>query len=270
MSTFQELTLQYSGFYKNQLKRLAEPLFQTFGINYFFYLFISKNRTCHFLGTHIDLIQHYFDEKMHHCHPLMVHTDQVKDGLYLYDSVQHKDFQTSMDLLEKRYDTKHSALITQNNSEGCKIYGFSVPSSRKNYESLIINNAGLLRKFINHFEIEMEFVLNKMRSQPIDLSVEMDPFVDKKLVNLPEIELSNAVKCHFLKQIKQNSFEDLKFTKREHEVIQLFLTGQSAREIAIALHLSIRTIEHHFEIIKQKLNCRKKSEMFAILLKLSE
>jgi DNA-binding NarL/FixJ family response regulator len=50
-------------------------------------------------------------------------------------------------------------------------------------------------------------------------------------------------------------------TEREIEIFQLLGDGKSARDIASALHISVKTVEAHREHIKQKLNLKTSSEL---------
>lgn len=50
-------------------------------------------------------------------------------------------------------------------------------------------------------------------------------------------------------------------TDREFEVFQLIGRGRGTREIAEALHVSVKTIEAHRQNIKEKLNCQSAPEM---------
>ncbi len=72
-------------------------------------------------------------------------------------------------------------------------------------------------------------------------------------------------------KIVQGSAGDLgspvdKLSDRELEVLQLFGHGKSTREVAEALHLSVKTIETHRAHIKEKLGFKDAAEMvkFAI------
>ena len=52
-------------------------------------------------------------------------------------------------------------------------------------------------------------------------------------------------------------------SERERQCLKLFLLGKSAKETAIDLSLSPRTIEFYFENIKNKLACRDKASVFS-------
>jgi DNA-binding CsgD family transcriptional regulator len=51
-------------------------------------------------------------------------------------------------------------------------------------------------------------------------------------------------------------------TKRERECLFYLLHGKSAKEIARVLKISFKTVEMHTCHIKDKLNCRNKSQLF--------
>lgn len=50
-------------------------------------------------------------------------------------------------------------------------------------------------------------------------------------------------------------------TAREFEVLRLFAFGRQPDEIAIALHLSAKTVSNHLSIIKQKVGVRSSAEL---------
>lgn len=65
----------------------------------------------------------------------------------------------------------------------------------------------------------------------------------------------------FTKPILLSTGEKINFTKREYAILSQLIRGKTAREIAEYFHLSIRTIEHYFEKIKIKSDCKSKSEI---------
>lgn len=60
----------------------------------------------------------------------------------------------------------------------------------------------------------------------------------------------------------------LPFTRRETEVLYCMLQGKSAREIGDILSISKRTVECHINSMKEKMMCRKKSELLDKVLKI--
>ncbi len=52
-------------------------------------------------------------------------------------------------------------------------------------------------------------------------------------------------------------------TPREREVFELIVLGHTQREIAIRLHVSVKTVETHRTHIAEKLHCRTRAELVA-------
>lgn len=57
-----------------------------------------------------------------------------------------------------------------------------------------------------------------------------------------------------------------KLTTRQKECLYYLVKGMSAKEIAYALKLSPRTVEHYLETVKAKLNCHSRSQLIAKVL----
>ena len=81
-----------------------------------------------------------------------------------------------------------------------------------------------------------------------------------KLANINKqpslVELQNQLTT----KIKQS------FSKREIECLYYLMKGKTARETSIHLNLSPRTVEYYLDTLKEKLACRKKSEIIEIVL----
>lgn len=60
------------------------------------------------------------------------------------------------------------------------------------------------------------------------------------------------------------------FTKRELQVIQLLLHGESNSQIAVELRLSVRTVEFHLTNIYEKLGVSSRAEAILRLFLLFE
>jgi DNA-binding CsgD family transcriptional regulator len=52
-------------------------------------------------------------------------------------------------------------------------------------------------------------------------------------------------------------------TEREREVLELIVLGHTQREMAVRLHLSVKTIETHRANIAEKLDCHTRAELVA-------
>lgn len=63
--------------------------------------------------------------------------------------------------------------------------------------------------------------------------------------------------------------DEWKLTARQKDCLFYLVKGFSVKEISSALALSVRTVEHHFEHIKIKLKCVRRSDLISRALKIS-
>ena len=70
----------------------------------------------------------------------------------------------------------------------------------------------------------------------------------------------------FLKGLGMKNYSEKAslLSQRERECLNLLLQGKTAKETAALLRLSFRTVESYFEIMKRKLNCTNKGQLFSI------
>lgn len=68
--------------------------------------------------------------------------------------------------------------------------------------------------------------------------------------------------------IKEASETDF-LTLRQYDCLYYLIKGMTAKEIANILGLSYRTVQDHFERIKQKFNCHRRSELIFHALKIT-
>lgn len=64
-----------------------------------------------------------------------------------------------------------------------------------------------------------------------------------------------------LQSLGQQGSPMSELTAREFEVLRLFALGRQPDEIAVALHLSAKTVANHLSLIKQKLGARSAAEL---------
>ena len=87
------------------------------------------------------------------------------------------------------------------------------------------------------------------------------------LIEQAEIDYFDRIGASFklqeCNQLIKKLSEKLKqpISSREGECLFYLMRGKSARETGALLNLSQRTVEYYLDSLKDKLNCRKKSEM---------
>jgi DNA-binding CsgD family transcriptional regulator len=142
------------------------------------------------------------------------------------------------------------------------VYG----SSPDNYDSInfYVNNIELLEDFKFYFKDKASKLIEKSNKNRVILPEKIQPKLGK--VAVENLQAKNnkfqANRYHI-----PSKYTDVFITHRELEVIRCFSLGCSAKEAALVLGLSPRTIEDHFSNVKLKLRLNRKS---SIISKLSD
>lgn len=268
MKKFYEHSVEFTEKYNNNLKKVCEPLFNFFGMNYFFYAYISYNLKCCVIGTHIDLVQHYLCERLFRYNPFLILPQNLKTGVYLYSSVADNKFQTSITNVEQKFRVRHNCIITQQDKEGCHTYGFASPIDHFGKENLIVNQNALFKQFIKYFHMEMAPIIDSLHANGVSISDKENCYD----IRIPSIELSDLEKQKFLKIIGLIKNEKILegITRREKEYLQNLVRGKSNKQIATDFNISLRTVEHYIEKLREKFHCYSRGELIERLIALKE
>jgi len=270
MDNFFEALEQFSVKERRSFLGVCRPLIDFLPVKHFFYQCVNKNGRYNFFGTHVDIMSYYFDNDMHLANPFITQFNQTKSGLYLIDSIGNRKYQETRQAVENAYKVKHCLSLTENDGHMCHQYGFYISSYRDEAASVLINHMSLLKSFVEYFKAEMGKVILEMHAHPVDLKKELGDAFGKTVPEMPDILFEQSKLIQFLEQIATNGalVPRTKLTKREIECIMQLLSGKNIPEIAKALYLSKRTIEHRLENIRAKFDCKTKSELLQRLHKM--
>lgn len=261
MSTFTEMALQ-SAYLAPKMQQFQRLLIDAFGINYFFYSYVSQEKRCYFVGSNPDLVAHYASENMFQHNPFFTCSDQMTSGLYFYQSVREEAFQTSMTDIENKYNAKHVLLLVRRESNGVHYYGFAQKPKMKSIDSLLVNHIPLLKKFSSYYESEMHNYFLSLQDQSVDLAIELKKPTVADAINS---HLTHKTISRFLEKTSNPNLVNIRFSRREREVIEHMLKGKSAPHIAKDINLSSRTVEYYITLIKNKCGVFSKAELIEFL-----
>lgn len=253
----------YSGKYNHRLKKVCEPLFKTFGINYFFHQSVTSDGQFHVIGTYPDFMHDYGEQNYHLYNPFIMGFEKLKSGIYLYDSIDDDTFQTTLNRVSKKYNLKHSLILMEKNANRCDQYGFTIPTNSSHSSNIVINEMPLFKQFIDYFKNECSIFIKELQENPVILTKE----IEKSYISLKDNQFDHTKRVEFLNDIHRihRSFSTITLSNREKECLRYCLEGKSASQIADILFLSNRTVEHYLEQLKDKFLCERKSELIGLL-----
>jgi DNA-binding CsgD family transcriptional regulator len=186
---------------------------------------------------------------------------------YFYEKEQYAILQIKVleypDILRRKYiqqlidqreyfNHDHPFIIVNKNQNYSEYFIYYAPINARCSLNFYINSLDLLKKFSAQFTVAAADLI--------------------KVADLNRIATSCVSICSHLNtsEISTNTnflLRSDRLTKREIDVANQLVSGKTADEIGISLHISRRTVESHLENLKFKLGCRKKSELINALLK---
>lgn len=233
---------------------ICKPLFKKLGLNAFSYSKIYIDGSRSELWSDIEAMEHSFFGRKH---IEKIYTPEFlqNENIVIYEkkiltyppSVQGK-LQSQLKDQKEIFNHDNALLIAMNNGDHFEYFFFYTPRDASNAVNMYLSNMEELKNFCNYF-----------RKRARDLILKVD---QAKLISAwrnPCGTKINQISDNQNQKFDQNYLNEL--TKREKEIGYLLVEGKTAREVGEILFISKRTAELHIANIKDKLNCRKKSEL---------
>lgn len=269
MLNWKEIVQNYIIKHSNQIRKITQPLRDHFGIGYFTYHRIDNNGKYTVLVDRPDWAEHYVNEKIFINDPYLRNSAVYQSGICLIESHGSDEYKNTIRKAGKNVlDMDVAAILIQKKEDSTEFFGFSGNQKTCCLEKLYLNEPHLLTSFALYFKNNLSSILLEMEEEANFLfDLKGHDFFHEQPIH-PEIT-SNARLSYLLdigmkKEIEQTS----KLSLREKQCLKLLIQDKTAKDIAISLGLSFRTIEFYFENIKNKLDCWNKQELLALAKKL--
>lgn len=191
------------------------------------------------LSNKPDWIEYFYEKKLYQLSIFENGENQFDEGFLLWQTLKDKHFPVLNNARKHQIDHGLTYCIPDKNFTEYFFFGSKV--DKPETLNQMINHLPLLKSFGEfEFKLKAENLLSDAEKNRI-------------LVSPSKINDQAENKC---------------LTNRELEISQKLILGFSAKEIAVKLYLSPRTVETHIAHIKQKLNCTKRSELIKKLFQL--
>lgn len=254
MSSFQDLTTVSYRFH-NRIKKACLPLFECLNLNNFWHYKITASGYYSVLESNIEWAEYLAGAKFHLYYPYCRHPRYFQNGVSV-TKVEDKRLQPFLTVGKERFSLYDSIQLIAKTEDGIEGFGFTAASSQESHISLLLNELPLLRLFVKKFKEEHQLLLSTLEDNQIDLVKLIGPaFYEKSSSDA----LTFAVRQAFLQ--KMGIQNEVSLTPREKEIARLLPKGLSADQIGREIFLSKRTVEHHVERMKEKLQCGSKAEL---------
>lgn len=258
-------------FYKDRLSskltKLAEPLNTYFGLDGFFYTYLSPKGEFFQIGNRADVGETYFSNELYQANPLFCHPDNYLSlQSVITDDLHHDPFHTAQDLIKNSYGFKNFYCIPKFENGCVHLFMFTSSNRRLPLNSIFLENSYALEQFAVYFFENWKQNLPKMDPFLINMGELIGPRYFRK-----DIVLSQSSNKTLIRQFGEkigliDSFAQIDaLTKREKDCIRLLLKGKTAPQIGESLGISDRTVFDYLDHVKDKLGCASKTELFELL-----
>lgn len=186
--------------------------------------------------------------------------NDFKNGVFesgshsLYDKLSNFRYKSDLDLSWVVYKIGATPSIQR---------GYFIVCETPKIYNIALNNIEPLKKLFRAFIRESEYIINLCKDNKVNIaSVKPDYFIERDINNY-------SVKVAQLNELFKSKGmfdEDVWFTDREWECLQLYFQGKSAKETGELLKISRRTVESYFTSIKRKLKVYSKSDILDIII----
>lgn len=257
MSRYHELIVEGTNKFCNRIKKSCAPIENHFGVKQFWYYKITNSGDFVSVTSFPQFNEYFYEAKLYHSTPYINLPSRLKSGVWLRQSSNHPDWHNYLNLAQKKFNNNFGLQIINKLTVGVECWGFGLNSVDCSHHMLLINELPLLKLFIEKFRLENRDILDYIESNAVNIAALLGPgFEQQRISMMPKSFARQEFLTHLglVSPLKR-------LTSREISILDLILLGLTAKEIAEQLDLSFRTIEHYIEKMKDKLDCRSKSEL---------
>jgi DNA-binding CsgD family transcriptional regulator len=246
---------------------ICAPLKKHFGITSFVYFRSHIDGSEVRLSNQPEWLEFYYQNELYKKSELERHPDEYQSGFSLWSELNNHEIVLAP---LKNFNIANGITLSIKVENGIELYFFGTTLENRSAVSLYLSNMDLLERFIVYFKDKAapliaeaekhKLILPKSWSKPVDED-ETAAIFKKNSIDRFAFEDETIIRHFHLDKTTTLS-------KRELEAAQLLLAGKTAKEAGEILFVSQRTIEAHWNNLKDKLHCRTKAELINKLLKL--
>ncbi|RDI41321.1 Regulatory protein SdiA [Aquicella lusitana] len=252
--------------YADLVNDTCKPLFKITGASHFSYVEMDQNGNYFWLGSNDAYFEKCIHQQLVNDAPLSILKTYPKPGFYLIDvyPVELKQYSMPVLSLLNHFDYGHSFRIleiTQQTQRVLKLYSYDAPLERQDVNHTYINNLDIFKKFNGYFDNKIAAIRKNLCKNKIEKTKRCE---FNQLIKLSIEQQENAEQFNLTDLCLMQSRETKKsvlMTPREKEILFWYIKGKTAEETASILKISRRTIERHFENMREKFGCFSKSQI---------
>lgn len=251
MKTINHLLNSFSFKYDKKIRDICSPLSTHLGIAYFFYMFVEENGTYGLLTSDPLYNEFFFDSNLHQSMPFYAHPSFFRSGHTFIPCSYGENYEKAAS--DGPHPMDHLFMTMEATEKKMEAFFYANEDLTLNQLPYYLENLDMLTKFNAYFKREAASLIGHMQADGYSIIDEKGGSFFLAPKSTP-LSVQNKNIERFLKEI-------LNLTKREHLCLELFKQGKSAQAVASILNISQRTVEHHYDRIRDKLGVQSKWDL---------
>lgn len=235
------------------MQNICRELFNNSEISYFEYTRVYSDNTGFKIDTSGDFQSYILSNDLYLTYGELKNTNRyslltLNSSLLIPPSPQYTEL-----LLEARdsFGIDNMFVITKNHTEYLEVFLYASNPGNISIINYYYNNIEVLEKFCLYFKNNAHQMLEILAKK--DNRLNFDKYSEDSWENYLLSQQTDSNETPY-----SNS---MGISNRELQCVQLVLKGMTAKEIALKLNISPRTVDRHIYNIKQKLNFRTRTEL---------
>jgi len=227
------------------MRNLISPL-QTHDIHYFTYNKHYTDGRRIRLTTHPHHLKAFLENKYYLTGNIDAIPELYENQAVLLSTLKN---QLLVEWLRKDFGVANGVYVIRKSEAFTEYFSFGSTPDNTKIVNFYLNNLDYLQGFCDSFKDNGKLLLEQAEKNTL-----IHDYHHDAIVNVPKASV-----------LLNKQFANL--SKRENEVAALLLTGATAKEIALSLHLSFRTIQDYIGSIRDKYHARNIRELLIKLIK---
>ena len=245
------------------LNDICNPL-RKFNIDHFCHVHINSQSEMTWLSQDPAFVKNYVAKEYYHTD---IHgTNNNLGELILWNNLKYNGKTNTM--LQDAVDFHHKQFFTivEKDLSGTHFYHFATNNDSDFMTQVYLSNIDLLKTFIQYFNHTITHSKDFLNWQDFKLTISETPHDCFMLDG--EKNRINQMRSEFISDISKNKINPFSLLSQQQEkCLRLLATGLSAKEIAIQLNISYRTVESYLARIREIVGCRNLKELLSLFFK---
>lgn len=244
------------------LGRLIEPLAKHFGIDVFWHNTIQEDGLYTSISNFQEPLENFYENNWYERAGQLVSPSMLRDGHFFLDL--SGNFYKFWEETQSKHPFHHPMFVQRKEgSEKVHQFGFASKEFSYRIPSIYLNSFSMIEEFIKYYLKYYEEHISTIETDGINLInlKGIEGFYGANAENEDHITSRN---CSFLKEIGTDSYlinSGFNLSKRQQQVLLGCVEGLTAAQTAKELGLSLRTVEHYLDAVKDKLGVFNKKEL---------